>query len=213
MEPYCPHYEGMERVCLKCTDQRINRKLDPFEQYINERWDYLSNTSAEAAFKHYIETKEKQQKTKNYLYLTLSPDKHLRNLFPTNENIKALETWAKEWFKWGLKKWYNGYIYTIESGSQHDHLHLHCIMELKSSHKHAELLKRSWARTFPNNQLLSTKNLSSLSNSRGEYCYLRFDDPEILQDKIAYFDNEKKGIHSNLIDLGLRGLGGSLTYS
>lgn len=209
---YCPHYEGMDRVCQKCVEQQCLRQLTPFEKYINERWDYLNDSSAEVAFKHYIESSKK--KGRNFLYLTLSPDKKLRNLLPTTENIKAVDTWARDWFEWGLKRWYKGYIYTIESGSQNDHLHMHIVVELKSSHKHAELLKRSWARSFPSNALVTTLNIGSkVAGARGEYAYLRFDDLDILQDKIDYFDNERKGCHSNLIDLGLRGSGGSLTYS
>jgi hypothetical protein len=210
---YCPHYEGMDRVCEKCVSQHINRELNPFEKFVNERWDYL-NSQAEASYQKIVQMEEKKNKS-NYLYLTLSPDKFIRNLLPDKANVDALHDWAQKWFKWGLKRWYKGYVFTIEGGSQHDHLHLHCVMEMKSSHKHAEILKRSWARTFPNNQLLTTLNLSSkpLNAKRGEYAYLRFDDKDILKDKLDYFINAKKGeLHSNQIDLGLVGSGGSLTY-
>lgn len=187
---------------------------EDFSKFIEKWWEPLhpENISPE---EQYLRRKNKfnKKKLRNYIYLTLSPDKKLRNLMPSAENNKALKEWADEWFKWGLKKWYKGFVYTIESGSKNDHLHLHCVCELKSSHKHAELLKRSWARTFPKNQLLTTLNLSSKSDSRGEYTYLRFDDPNILEDKLTYFVNERKGEHQNLVDLGLRGSGGSLTYS
>lgn len=190
---------------------------EDFALFIEKWWmsDHPENITPEEQY-FMRQNKFKKKKLRNYLYLTLSPDKKLRNLLPSAENNAALFKWAEEWFKWGLKKWYKGYVYTIESGSKGDHLHLHCVCELKSSHKHAELLKRSWARTFPKNELLTTLNISSKAaggGARGEYAYLRFDDPNILEDKLTYFVNEKKGEHTNLIDLGLRGCGGSLTYS
>ena len=37
-------------------------------------------------------------KLKSYLYLTLSPDKILRNMDNTPENCAALNTWCKNWF-------------------------------------------------------------------------------------------------------------------
>lgn len=147
---------------------------------------------------------------RSYLYLTLSPDKFLRNLLPTQHNIDALKKWADNWFGYNIKH-YKGYLFTLESGSKGDHLHLHAICEMKTSHKHAEQLKKSWAKTFPNNQLVTTVNLQN-KGKKGEYAYLQINDPKILQDKIDYFDNCKKGIHANLLDLKISGQGGSLTY-
>ena len=119
--------------------------------------------------------------------------------------------WANKWFKWN-KKHYVGWCYVIESGSQDDHLHIHCCVELKSSHKHAELLKKSWAKTFPKNQLVTTVNLQN-KGQRGEYAYLQINDEKILKQKLDYFVNEQKGEeHENARDLGLRASGGSLSY-
>ena len=85
-------------------------------------------------------------------------------------------------------------------------------MELKSSHKHAELLKKSWAKTFPKNQLVTTVNLQN-KGQRGEYAYLQINDEKILKQKLDYFVNEQKGEeHENARDLGLRASGGSLSY-
>lgn len=154
--------------------------------------------------------KSNQPQKKSYLYLTLSPDKFLRNLEPTPENIDNLNRWCEKWFNQD-KKFYNQFAWVIESGSHGDHLHVHAVMEMKNSKHHARNLKDFWAKYFPNNQLLTKKNLSSRDNSRGEYCYLQFDKEDILQDKLEYFENEKKGTHENQIDLGLRGCRGFLT--
>lgn len=154
--------------------------------------------------------RETMPEKKSYLYLTLSPDKFLRNLNRTDENLKNLNTWCEKWFNQD-KKFYNSFAWVIESGSHGDHLHVHAVCEMKSSHKHAEKLKAFWAKYFPNNQLLTTKCLSSKSHTTGEYCYLRFDSQQILEDKLEYFQNEKKGTHENLHDEGLRGSRGFLT--
>lgn len=147
-----------------------------------------------------------------YLFLTLSPDKKLRNLLPTTENCKAVNDWAQRWFGNNIKFYGKEpqYKYVLEGGSNNDHLHLHCVVKIVNSHKHAEKLKKSWAKYFPNNQLLSTlnKNKKNPPNKRGEYCSFSFNDPEILQDKLDYLDNDKKGSHENEVDLTLLGYEG-----
>lgn len=141
----------------------------------------------------------------SYIFLTLSPDKYLRNLDNTEENRNALYDWCIKWFHHN-PTFYNGVKWVIEAGSNNNHLHIHAVCDMKSSHKHAEKLKRFWAKYFPNNQLLI-----SGKKSGNEYHSFRFDCPLILQDKLEYFENEKKGTHENLLDLGLEGSVGSLT--
>jgi len=141
----------------------------------------------------------------SYVYLTLSPDKYLRNLVNSPENIEALRDWCVRWFHHN-PNYYNGTSWVVECGSQGDHLHVHAICDMKTSHKHAERLKRSWNRTFPNNQLILSGNKTG-----NEYHSMRFDCPLILKDKLDYFVNEKKGSHANLYDLGVRGSSGVLT--
>ena len=153
-------------------------------------------------------------KKKSYLFLTLSPDKFLRNMECTPSNIEALKSWCKLWFHHNPTM-YNGVVWCIENGSQGDHLHVHAVCDMKCSYKQAEKLKKSWAKHFPNNQLLTSVDCNSkkckLYGQRGEYAYMRFDDPLILADKLEYFENEKKGSHENLTDLGVRGSWGVLT--
>lgn len=167
--------------------------------------------------------KSTRPQKKSYMYLTLSPDKYLRNLDPTPSNIENLNKWCEKWFNQD-KRFYDQFAWVIESGSNHDHLHVHAVMDMKQSKHHARDLKRYWEKFFPNNQLLTTLNLETRykcercqqnicknPKHRGEYCYLQFNDEEILPDKLEYFVNEKKGTHSNQIDLGLRGCRGFLT--
>lgn len=140
-----------------------------------------------------------QTKNKSYIYLTLSPDKYLRNLEATDSNISNLHTWCKKWFDQDVR-YYNRFAWVIESGSQGNHLHVHAVCDMKTSHKHAQRLKSFWKKYFPNNQLLL-----SGKKTGNEYHSMRFDTEEIWQDKLEYFTNEKKGTHENLVDLGLRG--------
>lgn len=187
--------------------------MDSFEQWMNKKSlskddiDDILNPKNLDHYNHFKKFYRKYRKdifkTKNYLYLTLSPDKFLRNLENTETNREALKRWASHWFEHN-PKYYGDYAWVAEAGPDDNHLHLHCVAELKSSHKHAEHLKRSWARTFPNNQLITTVNLQSKGGKRGEYAYLQFNRPEILKDKLDYFENEKKGIHQNHTDYGLR---------
>lgn len=180
-----------------------------FSWYINHYWDPYEGSDPDESYKKYIKKMEKKEK-KRYLYLTLSPDKQLRNIDRNQDNLSALVEWCEKWFGQDVRH-YGDYAWVIESGSKGDHLHIHAVCEIKNSHKHAERLKSFWARYFPNNQLLTSKNLGKKDNSRGEYTYLSFDDEQVLADKLLYFVNEAKGSHTNLIDEGLRGSRGFIT--
>lgn len=170
-------------------------------------------------------------KKTSYLWLTLSPDKLLRNMDVTPEMVNKLHTWCENWFSTG--RWYGDYIYVLECGSQGDHLHVHALLEMKSSHKHAELLKKSWAKHFPAHQLLTSvdattkayhnrKNIPTsqwiAGKHKGEYCYANFKEDSvdqeerlILNDKRDYMVNDLKSSHENLFDLGVRGSRGVLS--
>lgn len=154
------------------------------------------------------------KKDKSFMWLTLSPDKFQRNMDNNPQNLKALGDWCENWFKHNPSM-YNGYKYVVENGSSGDHLHVHAIIDFKNSHKHAEKLKRSWNRCFPNHQLLTSVNQLTQAykngTKKGEYCYANFSDPLILQDKLDYLEDEKKGCHQNLSDTGVRGSGGVLS--
>lgn len=207
--------------------------FEDFEKWIEEKYekdlweDFKGNTlysKESGCYKKALRKfkKEKYEKT-SYIYLTLSPDKQLRNLDVNDVNIDNLKKWATNWFEYN-PKFYGDYKWVLESGSKNDHLHIHAVAEMKSSHKHAEKLKKSWAKTFPNNQLITTLNIKltySCANCkankcrnpkhRGEYAYLSFDDKQILKDKLEYFENEKKSSHENLVDLKVSGSRGVLS--
>jgi len=147
-----------------------------------------------------------------WLYLTLSPDKYKRNLDNNAANRELLNNWAVKWF--GSSSYYGDYKWVIEAGSKGNHLHLHAVCQMKSSKNHAERLKKSWARTFPKHQLLTTKNLCVKSKSRGEYAYATIKNRQIMHDKYEYISGNKSdellGDHSELHPVGLEGSRGAL---
>lgn len=184
-----------------------------------ERWNFVLQGCYDFPLSIYPSIKNKwykslKAKDRSFMWLTLSPDKFQRNLDNTPENLNALGTWCENWFKHNPNM-YNGYKYVVENGSKGDHLHVHAILDLKNTHKHAEKLRQSWNRTFPKNQLLTSVNQLTKAykngTKKGEYCYAPFTDPLILQDKLDYLVNEKKGCHQNLSDTGVRGSGGVLS--
>lgn len=134
----------------------------------------------------------------NYLYLTLSPDKFSRNL--ELSQVDNLKRWCESWFT-EKNNFYRGGVYVVENGSKGDHLHVHALLCMNCSVKHALKLKEFWAKHFPGSPLLTSLNLCARklrgTDSRGEYCYANITDRKILQDKLDYFTDNQKGFHEN----------------
>lgn len=147
---------------------------------------------------HLIDKAKKRADKLNCLYLTLSPDKFSRNL--QMDQLDDLKQWCSKWFT-AKNKYYEGGVYVIENGSKGDHLHVHCLLQLRKADKHARALKSFWERWFPGSPLLTSLNLCARSlrgtDSRGEYCYAIITDREIAKDKLEYFLDENKGAHEN----------------
>lgn len=195
-----------------------SEKIVDFEEWFLKQkhldkndWDYINSPSCKGMYKVFYKKycKDTAPVSTTWLWLTLSPDKLKRNIDNTPENREKLYNWCEKWFKFQLK-FYGNYKWIIESGSKNDHLHVHFLGELKKSKNHADRLKKSWAKTFPSNKLLTTVNLVD-STKRGEYAYAVIKKKNIMLDKLDYFDNEKKGEHSNALDLGLEGSRGLLS--
>ena len=139
--------------------------------------------------------KQENMGKRHWLYLTLSPDKFKRNL--PMEAEEELKKWCHKWFVEN-KIFYDGGVNIVESGPEDDHLHVHAVMAMKHSAKHADRLKKFWGRWFPKSTLITTLNLAQRGkNKRGEYCYATFSDASILEDKIKYFTNDYKCDHEN----------------
>ena len=145
-----------------------------------------------------IERKISKLNKLNYLYLTLSPDKFSRNL--DMDKLPLLKEWCSKWFT-EKNNFYRGGVYVIENGSNGDHLHVHALLKINCSVKHALKLKNFWAKYFPESPLLTSLNLCARTMAgltrRGEYCYANITDSEILNDKLSYFTDSNKGFHEN----------------
>lgn len=148
----------------------------------------------------YVDKIIKKRDKINYLYLTLSPDKFKRNI-PIND-LDTLKEWCSKWFC-EKNNFYHGGVYVIEWGSNEEpHYHVHCLLNIKNSLKHAFKLKNYWKRYFPNSALETSLNLCChKKGQRGEYCYAIITDREILQDKLDYFINDEKGFHENYVEI------------
>jgi hypothetical protein len=147
---------------------------------------------------HIIDKLIKKREKINYLYLTLSPDKFSRNL--PIDRLDDLKDWCSKWFT-EKNNFYRGGVYVIENGSKGDHLHVHALLKINNSTKHALKLKDYWSKYFPESPLLTSLNLAARklkgTGSRGEYCYANITDRKILEDKLDYFTNDNKGFHEN----------------
>ena len=62
------------------------------------------------------------------------------------EAEKDLKEWCVRWFERN-SIFYDGGCYVVESGSEDDHLHVHAVLALKHSVKHADRLKKYWSRS------------------------------------------------------------------
>lgn len=175
-------------------------------EYYGDRADFILGGMYDypSVFQSVLAKYKKLSKSKQqtWIWLTLSPDKFLRNLDNTPKNLKSLNDWCNKWFN-PKTPYYSAYAWIIENGSNGDHLHVHAVCEMKCSTKHAENLKKFWKRYFPKNELLQ----------KNEYYSKTFTDPTILHDKLEYMDNEKKGYHENHSPTGYSGFHGVLSYN
>lgn len=163
--------------------------------------DYNAWFLAEGGVGH-IDTWDKFQRArdpkfgrfKGWSFITLSPD-HKKRGFSYPEDFGSLKMWCEDWFSTRI---YEKYAWVIESGKHADrpHLHVHFICQIRGdrSKKHKLNLTRSWAKCFPNNQLVGD-----------DYHVVRCNTQEIVDDKMNYLINDRKGSHSNFEDLAPHG--------
>lgn len=181
-------------------DEFHNKKSIDFNEIDYDLW-YIFEGGEDGAFGH-IDTWEKFQKArdpkygrfKSWSFITLSPD-HIKRGFKYPEDFGSLKMWCEEYFSPNI---YEKYAWVIESGKHvgRPHLHIHFICQIRPdrSKKHKVNLTRSWAKYFPNNQLIGD-----------DYHVIRCNTQEIVDDKMGYLINERKGSHMNFEDLAPHG--------
>ena len=99
---------------------------------------------------------------------------------------------------------YDGCMWCIETGKvplPDSNLHIHLLGKIKNSRKHKDAVCREWSKLF--NTDLRSADFWNLRQHR--------DCPEMpsyeqwFNEKLEYFEDEKKGSHQNCLDLGARG--------
>jgi hypothetical protein len=99
---------------------------------------------------------------------------------------------------------YHNCMWCIEAGKvplPDCNLHIHLLGQIKNSRKHKDAVCREWSKLFPTD--LRSADFWNLRQHR--------DCPEMpsyeqwFNEKLEYFEDEKKGAHQNSIDLGARG--------
>lgn len=97
--------------------------------------------------------------------------------------------------------------YCLEAGKvpiPNCNLHIHMLVRIKNSRCHKAKLRLEWLKLF--NTDISEKdfyNIKQHRNCDGMPPYSQW-----IEQKLEYFDQEKKGEHSNVIDLNIRGIFG-----
>lgn len=134
---------------------------------------------------------KKLNKSSNFVFITIQDfERRLSDLDKLNlfiSNVKYL---------------YSIGYYCIESGkADPPNLHIHMLVKIINPKKHKEKLNREWIKLF--NTSLYDKDYYLLKQWRESPLMPSLQ--QWTQEKLDYFDNEKKGNHSNSIELNCRG--------
>ena len=79
------------------------------------------------------------------------------------------------------------------------------LVKIKNSRNHKSKLRLEWLKLFPSD--LNQKDYYKMTQHRNTVEMPPY--KQWLEEKLEYFDQEKKGEHSNSIDLNIRGVLGA----
>ncbi len=99
---------------------------------------------------------------------------------------------------------YDECIWCIETGKvplPDSNLHIHLLGKIKNSRKHKDAVCREWSKLFGTD--LRQSDFWNLKQHRD--CEAMPSYEQWFEEKLEYFEDEKKGTHQNSIDLGARG--------
>ena len=133
---------------------------------------------------------------KKYYWYTIVPQERL----PYNaEYLRKINDFCVDLFEKSAKKWFNEVWWVIESGKHENNpnLHVHALVEFKSSKHFRRDMLRKWNKYIPEGQYNITWERAIDMKS--------IDKEEYFKDKLDYMTNDLKGTHENFTDLGLRG--------
>lgn len=132
---------------------------------------------------------KKLNKQSNFVFITIQDFKRrLNDLDKLNQFIS------------NIKYLYSEGYYCIESGKSVN-LHIHMLVKIINPKKHKEKLNREWIKLFDTS--LYDKDYYLLKQWRESEKMPPYE--QWVQQKLDYFENEKKGCHANSIELNCRG--------
>jgi hypothetical protein len=177
----------------------FNKKTERYTRELVMIFDEipLSHTEYERCWKEYNRGNDK---FKNWIYFTISPDKQLRGSLNMN-NLGNIKEFCKNWFN---SYHYSEFYYAIESGKSVDspHLHSHALVKgVKPALKktgHYVVLKQVWNETMPIKIFTVGKYPSKKSV---DIMYQQINSEELFNMKKNYLINDLKGSHKNFVNL------------
>lgn len=166
-----------------------------FHWWLNNRWDWFGDEDPIKLYGEYLD------KLKNPIKKKIKGDKFvwitIQDFQRRIEDVDKLETFINR-----IAYMYNAGFWIIEAGkSDPPNLHIHMFVKIKNSKKHKASLNAKWMSLF--NTDLSKKDYYLMKQWRSSPDMPSYED--WCQEKLDYFDNEKKGSHENVIDLNLSG--------
>lgn len=132
----------------------------------------------------------KSKKSKKFVFVTL------QDFQTRNEDIEKLHTFLKR-----IAYMYDEGYWIIEQGSSIN-VHIHMLVKIKDSCKnHKSVLTAKWEGLFLRS--ITSNDYYKLQQHKDVDAMPSYED--WLIEKLDYFDNLKKGTHTNKVDLGLTG--------
>jgi len=170
-----------------------------FKEYVdkNESWneDLFTYWECFKLYEKKVNIKNKKlNKESKFCFITIQDFKRrLTDLDKLKQFIKQIEYLYCECY------------WCIESGkvaAPDSNLHIHILCKIINPKKHKNKLNLEWMKLFPDNSLYD-KDYYKLNQWRESEKMPPYD--QWLNEKIQYFEDEKKGSHSNSVDLNCRG--------
>lgn len=171
-----------------------------FHFYLNHIWNYWDDNDPLELYFDYISKRHKLNKInkdKKFVFITIQDfQRRITDLEKLKQFLNKIEYIFEECH------------YCVESGKvplPDSNLHIHLLAKYRNSKKGKNQLCIEWSKLF--NTDLRDKDFFQLRQHRNSPDMPKYED--WIQEKLDYFDQEKKGNHENVIDLDVRGSWGA----
>ena len=172
--------------------------VEHLNEYIKEQ---VYEENSDEAYESYSE-RVKRLSTEKKASKTLDPKCVFLTIQTFENRMQDLDSMIL--FCQRIQYLYTECIWCIEAGKiplPDSNLHIHLLGKIKNSRKHKDSVCREWSKLFPTD--LRSSDFWCLKQHRdceGMPSYAQW-----FEEKVEYFEDEKKGSHQNSIDLGARG--------